>query len=83
MAQEALAPSKWDGIKVPPVQLIVKGELPERMAPRAKPIRRELYTHAKAEFERLKKYFYEESDSPIASPLVIAPKATAKNETDD
>ena len=58
LAQEVFAPSKWDGMKVPPVQLIVKGELPARMAPRAKPIRRELYTHAKAEFERLKKYFY-------------------------
>ena len=77
LAQEVFAPSKWDGMKVPPVQLIVKGELPARMAPRARPIRRELYAHAKAEFERLKKYFYEESDSPIASPLVIAPKATA------
>ena len=47
------------------------------MAPRARPIRRDLYAHAKTEFERLKKYFYVDSESPIASPLVIAPKATA------
>ena len=77
LAQEVFAPSKWEGMKVPPVQLIVKGELPARMAPRARPIRRDLYTHARTEFERLKKYFYEDSESPIASPLVIAPKATA------
>ena len=76
LAMERFAPSKWEGMKVPPVQLIVKGELPARMSPRARPIRRELYAHAKREFERLMKYFYVESESPIASPLVIAPKTT-------
>ena len=76
LAMERFAPSKWEGMKVPPVQLIVKGELPARMSPRARPIRRELYAHAKREFERLMKYFYVESESPIVSPLVIAPKAT-------
>ena len=32
--------------------------------------------NAKAEFTRLKNYIYADSNSPIASPLVIAPKAT-------
>ena len=32
--------------------------------------------NAKKEFDMLYKYFYVESESPIASPLVIAPKAT-------
>ena len=77
LAQSVFAPAAWDGMKVAPVQLVVKGELPHRMAPRARPIRRDLYAHAKTEFERLKKYFYVDSESPIASPLVIAPKATA------
>ena len=77
MALNVFAPSKWEGMKVPPVQLVLKGELPARMSPRARPIRRELYAGAKAEFDRLRKYFYVDSDSPIASPLVIAPKATA------
>ena len=77
MAQNVFAPAKWEGMKVPPVQLVVKGELPARLAPRARPIMRELYADAKAEFDRLRKYFYVDSDSPIASPLVIAPKATA------
>ena len=36
-----------------------------------------LYDNAKKEFQRLMIYMYEPSDSPIASCLVIAPKATA------
>ena len=36
-----------------------------------------LYKDAKAEFDRMKTYFYEPSSSTIASPLVVAPKATA------
>ena len=75
-ALRVFAPSTWEGMKVPPVQLVLKGDLPARMSPRARPIRRDLYTHARLEFDRLMKYFYEYSDSPIASPLVIAPKAT-------
>ena len=76
-AQDFFAPNVWDGMLVPPVQLIIKGNLPQRMCTRARPVRRELFETAKKEFERLRKYFYEESNSPRASPLVIAPKATA------
>jgi hypothetical protein len=76
-AQDVFAPSVWDGMLVPPVELIIKGNLPQRMCTRARPVRRELFDTAKKEFERLRKYFYEESNSPVASPLVIAPKATA------
>ena len=47
------------------------------MKPRARPVNPKLYQHAKLEFERLCKYFYVPSSSPIASCLVIAPKATA------
>ena len=75
-ALRVFAPATWEGMKVPPVQLVLKGELPARMTPKARAIRRELYTHARLEFDRLMRYFYEYSDSPIASPLVIAPKAT-------
>ena len=32
---------------------------------------------ARAEFERMSGYFYEASDSPWASPLVVASKAAA------
>lgn len=75
--QEIFAPSEWNGMKVKPVELILKGNLPTRLAPKARPIRKDLFETAKQEFNRLRKYFYVESDSPIASPLVIAPKATA------
>ena len=40
-------------------------------------VREALYKDAKSEFDRMRTYFYETSTSPIASPLVIAPKATA------
>ena len=76
-AQEVFAPSRWDGMKVPEVDATVIGELPKRHCPRARPVRRELFGTAKEEFERLQKYFYALSSYPIASPLVIASKATA------
>ena len=74
---ETFAPSRWDGIKVDPVILHTIGTLPKEMQVRARPVRKDLYAHAKMEFERLSAYFYEPSTSSIASPLVIAPKATA------
>ena len=77
LAQDVFAPSRWDGIKVEPVTMQINGQLPPRMFTRARPLRAELYDCAKKEFERLRRYFYEESESPIASPLVIAPKSTA------
>lgn len=76
LAQEVFAPSSWDGMRVAPVTLRLSAELPPRHFSKARPIRPQLFENAKKEFERLRKYFYTESDSPIASPLVIAPKAT-------
>ena len=78
---ECFAPSSWNGLKIEPVKLVTKGTLPDRLDVKARPIRRELYVHAENEFNRLAKYFYEtnptKNNSPICSPLVIAPKATA------
>ena len=51
--------------------------LPSLLCPAARPVRPALYAAAKQEYERLRQYFYTDSRSPIASPLVIAPKATA------
>ena len=79
-AQEVFVPSEWKGMKVEPVNFSIKGALPDRMITRTRPIRPALYEPAKREFERLATYFYETNPklctSPIASPLVIAPKAT-------
>ena len=44
---------------------------------RSRPINPNLYENAKKEFEILTQYMYKDSTSPWASPLVIAPKATA------
>ena len=78
LAEERFAPTTWNGLQhVTPITLELKTPLPTRLTPKARPIRPTLWEHAKAEFLRLKKYFYEDSTSPIASPLVIAPKATA------
>jgi hypothetical protein len=78
---ECFAPSSWDGLKIEPVKLVTKGTIPNRLDVKARPIRRELYAFAEKEFNRLAKYFYEtdptKNNSPICSPLVIAPKATA------
>ena len=81
LALDVFVPSEWQGLKVPPLVFSVKPGLPERMMTRARPIRPELFETAKKEFDRLSTYFYEvdptKCTSPIASPLVIAPKATA------
>ena len=42
-AQDIFAPSEWNGMLVPPVELIIKGTLPNRMCTRARPVRRELF----------------------------------------
>ena len=80
-AFETFAPSQWNGLKIPPISFEVRGDMPSSMVTRARAIRPDLYAHAKKEFDRLVQYFYEpdrqKNNSPIASPLVIAPKATA------
>ena len=60
-----------------PCHLDVKPGMPDFLRARARPVRQALYQDAKAEFDRMRTYFYEVSTSPIACPLVIAPKATA------
>ncbi len=71
-------PQNWEGINgIPPLELKFKEGFPESLKPRARPVNPKLFEHAKKEFERLAKYFYTSSTSPVASCLVIAPKATA------
>lgn len=70
-------PQNWEGIKnIEPLELNWKEDLPARMKPKARPVNPRLYEAAKKEFDRLLGYFYTASDSPVASCLVIAPKAT-------
>jgi len=70
-------PHNWDGINgIEPLEIDWIEGLPAFMKPAARPINPKLYQNAKTEFERLKTYFYVPCNSPIASPLVVAPKAT-------
>ena len=69
-------PRNWNGVKIDPVTLKTKDDLPERKKPPARNINPKLWDVAKKEYDRLMTYFYVKSDSPRVSPLVIAPKAT-------
>jgi RNase H-like domain found in reverse transcriptase/Chromo (CHRromatin Organisation MOdifier) domain len=77
LALDVFAPSTWPGIKMAPIHLDTKPGLPDFLKPRARPVRPALFKDTKIEFDRMKTYFYEPSTSPIACPLVVAPKATA------
>lgn len=77
MALRVFAPAEWRGLNVEPVDFRVRPGLPPKLKPAARPVRRDLWDNARIEYMRLAKYLYVDSDSPIASPLVIAPKATA------
>ena len=59
-----------------PYHLEVKPGMPDHLKARARPVRAALFQDAKTEFDRMRTYFYEKSTSPIACPLVVAPKAT-------
>jgi hypothetical protein len=75
---QVFVPQNWDGIRgVPLLALTWKVGMPEPIKPKARPIRPEIFPTIKKEYERLSGYFYEPSDSPIASCLVVAPKATS------
>eukprot|EP00981_Chlorochromonas_danica_P004080 scaffold783_cov324-Ochromonas_danica.AAC.1 len=74
----AFVPQNWKGINgLELLELTWLEGLPSSMKPKARPINPKLYANARKEFDRLSKYFYKPSSSPIASCLVIAPKATA------
>ena len=73
---DLFVPKTWSGIKgMPPIKLIIADNLPTKMRPHSRTVSPKLMANAKTEFFRLKQYIYVDSDSHIASPLVIAPKA--------
>ena len=76
LAYDVFVPSTWTGINMAPYHLKTEPGLPDHLKARARPVREALYKDAKQEFDRMKTYFYEKSTSPIACPLVVAPKAT-------
>ena len=76
-AKDVFCPAEWKGINgFEPLELQFKPEMPAEHKPAVRPINPRLYEDASKEFKRMEGYMYTDSDSPIASPLVIAPKAT-------
>jgi hypothetical protein len=76
-ALDVFVKKEWTGIKKFELDLEVDDTMPAIIKPLSRRINPKIYEVARKEFERLSSYFYRESDSPIASPLVIADKATA------
>lgn len=72
----SFVPEQWEGIRMKPVRLKFKEELPDDIKPYNVKIPQNLQAPFTKEMERMKGYFYRESDSPIASPIVVAAKNT-------
>lgn len=74
-------PDNWEGVlgedlKPLEIEFNWAAGLPSSMKPLPRPINPRLFEAAHAELKRLTTYMYRPSDSPIASCLVVAPKAT-------
>ena len=66
---------KWEGLNIQPVEFEFV-DLPDRLKPKQATIPNQLMDDTKKEFERLCTYFFLKCESPWASPLTVAPKAT-------
>jgi hypothetical protein len=76
-AVQVFVPAEWKGINgFEPVSFDFKEDMPKVHRSAARPVNMRLFQDAKVEFERMCTYMYVDSDSPIASPLVVAPKTT-------
>lgn len=75
---EVFVPTQWRGIQhMEPVELEFLPTLPAEYKPHWRWLNPKVKEAAMKELERLCEYMYVDSDSPIASPLVVAPKATS------
>ena len=76
-AVQVFVPSEWKGINgFDPVTFEFKEDMPKVHRSASRPVNMRIFQDARVEFERMCTYMYVDSDSPIASPLVVAPKAT-------
>ncbi len=69
-------PVRWDGILMEPVDFCFSAGMPESMKPYRIRVPQGLTDAYEKEVARLCGYLYRPSDSPIASPVVVAKKAT-------
>ncbi len=67
----------WSGIKNVKIDIDWSSELPTSIPCKARPVPKRLEEPLRDYIENLRNYFWVPSDSLIATPLVIAPKATA------
>jgi hypothetical protein len=76
LAMDVFAPAEWKGIQIEPITMRVKDDMQLLVGQKvkARPIRPDRYEKAKQEYDRICQYMYVPSDSPIASPLVVADK---------
>ena len=78
LALDVFVPKEWKGIQgVQPIQLEFDTSFPATHKIKSRPINPRLYDNVKEEINRMMGYMYTQSTSPWASPLVVAPKATA------
>lgn len=76
-ALQVFVPKEWTGISgFEPVEFEWLHDMPTEHRPPYRPINPKLFNDTKKEFERMCQYMYRDSDSAIAVPLVVAPKAT-------
>jgi hypothetical protein len=76
-AQQVFVPTTWEGIiGLGDLDFNFDANMPGRIKPKARHINPKMWEDAEKEFTRMRGYFYEETRSPWASCLVIAPKAT-------
>jgi len=69
-------PDNWNGINgIADLKFEFTEDMPNRIRPAQRPIPHKIFAAAKEEFFRMIQYFYEESNSPMASPVVFAPKS--------
>ena len=77
-ALRVFVPKEWTGIVgIDPIELDFLPDMPTSHKPKARPLNPAIKSSTEVEFKRMCKYMYVESDSPIACPLLVAPKATA------
>lgn len=76
-ALRVFVPDNWNGINgIPPLKLEFSSDMPRRIKPQNRRVPPALLEATKLEFDRMCGYFYTESTSPVASPLVVAKKNT-------
>jgi len=74
---QEFVPAEWKSINgFDPLTFDFMNDMPKVHRSALRPVYMRIFYDAKAEFERMCTYMYVDSDSPIASPLVVAPKAT-------